>query len=91
MIYFAATNISVTQEVIWITRLRRHLHRWLCWLLEGLLRGGLDQGPDVAEAFIGFLEKVIDDLRPLELVENRDIIAKWRREACLGRYLGSAE
>jgi len=64
VIYFTETNISVAQGVIGMNCLRRHLHRWLCWFLEGHLGGGLDQGPDVAEAFIGFSEKVIDDLRP---------------------------
>lgn len=33
----------------WIFNPGRHIHRWLCWLLEGLLGGGLDQGPDVAD------------------------------------------
>lgn len=39
-----------------------HLHWWLRWLLEGLLVGRLDQGPDVAVAGFGFPEEVVDDL-----------------------------
>lgn len=69
-----------------------HVHGWLGWLLEHLLVGGLNQGPEVAPAVFGFLEEIVDDLGQSSQSRRRDIDS-WmeNRAACLGGHLGGAE